>query len=192
MKQSLLFVAFSVSLAQSTLVIRQMQSQRYLDSVCSPNITVTSGTTIPPCISVQTIQAACAPKGTLSSDYLGHAECLCSPPSTFFADWLGCRNCLLVHGGSKWIPSLLGWSALIWAVTQRDHDTYASILSSASNVLCSGTPTAKFNDIFSTLEAKQTPDATGGTAFSDQYPSSTAVSLYYTAPGPQGSGAITG
>lgn len=77
-------------------------------------------------------------------------------------------------------------------MTQRDHDTYANILTAASSSLCTGTPTAKFEDVFATLESKATPVATGSTVFSDRFTSSTAVSLYYTASGVQGPGAITG
>jgi hypothetical protein len=177
MRKVLLLAVSSISLVQSDLVVRQnAPSQEYLDSVCSPSVNGTTDVTIPPCISIKSIQQQCRPNGTQPLDYVAHAECLCNSPSTFFSDWLGCRDCILVHGG----------------MTQRGHDTYAHILSAASSALCSGTPTAKFEDIFATLEPKASPVVTGSTVFSDQFPSSTAVSLYYTTSGVQGPGAITG
>lgn len=176
MRKKLLLAASFISLARSGLVVRQnVPNQEYLDSVCSPSVNGGTGA-IPPCISIKSIQQQCKPNGTQPLDYVAHAQCLCNGPSTFFSDWLGCRNCILIHGG----------------MTQRNHDTYADILSAASSSLCGGTPTAKFEDIFATVESKATPVASGSTVFSDLFPSSTAVSLYYTASGTQGPGAITG
>jgi hypothetical protein len=177
MRHALLLAVSCVPLAQSNLVVRQtVPDQQYLDSVCSPSLNGAVGETIPPCISIKTIQQQCKPNGTQPLDFAAHAQCLCNTPSTFFQDWLGCRHCILVHGG----------------MTQRDHDTYANILSAASSSICSGTPTAKFEDVFATLEPKAIPVATGSTVFNDQFTSSTAVSLYYTASGVQGPGVITG
>jgi hypothetical protein len=177
MRTTILLAASCVSLARSNSIVRDTApDQQYINSVCSPNVTATAGATIPPCVSIKTIQQECAPNGTQPLDFVAHAECLCNAPSTFFSDWLGCRNCILTHGG----------------MTQRDHDTYANILSAASSSLCTGTPTAKFEDICATVESKATPVATGSTVFNDQFTSATAVSLYYTASGVQGSGAITG
>lgn len=164
--------------AHSSLLHPRQDSneQAYINSVCSPNITDANGGTIPPCTSIVTIQSQCAPNGTDPIDYLAHAECMCAPPSSFFADWQGCQRCLFVHG----------------ARDQRDLDTYSVILSSASQALCTGTPTAVFADVFSSVAATVAPVATGATVLSDQFPSKTAVSLYYTASGSQGPGAITG
>jgi hypothetical protein len=176
MRKTLLLAASFVSLARSDLAARQnAPNQEYLDSVCSPSVDGATGA-IPPCISIKSIQQQCKPNGTQPLDYAAHAQCLCNAPSTFFSDWLGCRNCILIHGG----------------MTQRDHDTYDNILSAASSSICSGTPTARFEDIFAMVESKATPVASGSTVFSDLFPSSTAVSLYYTASGTQGPGAITG
>ena len=69
---------------------------------------------------------------------------------------------------------------------------YSSIISSASNLLCTGTPTADFAAIFSSVAATVAPATTGATILSDQFLSQSAVSLYYTATGSQGPGAITG
>lgn len=150
-------------------------NQEYINSVCSPNIT-TPGSTIPPCISITTIQSECTTNGTTPLDYLASAECMCNPPSTFFADWQGCQQCLFVHG----------------ARSQEDLDKYSSIISSASIILCTDTPTAGFAAIFSSVAATAAPTATGATVLSDQFPSQSAVSLYYTAVGSQGPGAISG
>ncbi|KIW04915.1 uncharacterized protein PV09_04085 [Verruconis gallopava] len=150
-------------------------NQAYLNSVCSPNVTDTSGT-LPPCISVINIQGECAPNNTDALGYLAMAECLCNPPSTFFADWLGCRDCLAFHGG-------LSDAALA---------RYSVVISSVSNAICTGTPTAQFADYFTSVDAA-VPGPTGtATGTTDQAPSQTAVSLYYTASGAQGPGAITG
>lgn len=61
-----------------------------------------------------------------------------------------------------------------------------------SNILCTGTPTADFAVIFSNVADTAAPTATGATVLSDKFPSQSAVSLYYTAVGSQGPGAITG
>ena len=78
------------------------------------------------------------------------------------------------------------------ARSQEDLDIYSSIISSVSNILCTGTPTADFAAIFSNVAATAAPTATGATVLSDQFPSQSAVSLYYTAVGSQGPGAISG
>jgi len=148
----------------------------YLNSVCSPNITESAGAIIPPCESVVNIQTRCQINGTTPLDYLAHAECMCSPPSTFFADWLGCRQCLFVHGG----------------LTQMQLSQYSAIISAASNALCTGTPTADFQSLFTQAGTAAVSVTSGSVVYSDQFPSSTAVSLYYTATGSQGAGAITG
>jgi hypothetical protein len=160
------------------LVIRQASSASnanldYLNSVCSPNIS--NPNPIPPCISVNTIETLCTPNGTTPLAYQAHAQCLCNTPSTFFQDWLGCRRCLVTHGG----------------LSEREFNGFRAVLAAASSSLCSGTPTTNFAAIF----ASATPSggaAQGPTTYSDQYPSSSAVSLYYTPSGVQGPGTITG
>jgi hypothetical protein len=160
------------------LVIRQASAASnanldYLTSVCSPNIT--NPNPIPPCISVNTIESLCTPNGTTPLAYQAHAQCICNAPSTFFQDWLGCRRCLVTHGG----------------LSEREFNGFRGVLAAASSSLCSGTPTTDFAAIF----ASATPTggaAQGATTYSDQYPSSSAVSLYYTPSGVQGPGAITG
>lgn len=145
----------------------------YLDSVCAPNIT--NPNPIPPCISIDTIQSLCAPNGTTPLAYQASAQCLCNPPSTFFSDWLGCRRCLVTHGG----------------LSEREYNGFSGVLAAASTQLCSGTPTTDFAAIFATATASGGA-AQGATTSSDAYPSQSAVSLYYTPPGPQGPGSITG
>jgi hypothetical protein len=150
-------------------------TQAYDDNVCSPKGTYKAGDTIPPCISIETIENGCAPNGTTPLAYLAHAQCMCSPPSSFFADWKGCQKCLFVHG----------------ARNEQESNKYASVMTLASNALCSGTPTAKWKDLFASEDWK-IANATGATVSSDQFPGQTAVSLYYTTTGKQGSGVVTG
>ena len=148
----------------------------YLDSVCSPNVTDTSGT-LPPCISVINIQGQCAPNNTDALGYEAMAQCLCNEPSTFFSDWIGCRECLEFHGG----------------LTGQDLARYSIVIESVSNAICTGTPTAQFADYFTSIDGAVAISYSGtDTVTSDQAPSQTAVSLYYTAPGAQGPGSITG
>ncbi|KAE9365635.1 hypothetical protein N431DRAFT_549750 [Stipitochalara longipes BDJ] len=144
--------------------------EAYLNSVCLPNVTEP---VIPPCQEITNIESACLPNGTTPLDLLAHAECMCG--GSYFADWIGCLDCDFVHGGRS--P----------AVTSAFH----TILSSASNELCTGTPTAEFQSIFQSLQYFPAANGTA-TDVSDLYPSQTAVSLYFTASGPQGPGAITG
>jgi hypothetical protein len=176
MKISLSFLPFLLSTGYSELLSRQASGEEaYLKSVCSPNITVTLGVTIPPCISIINIETQCEPNGTQPIQYLAHAECMCSG-SSYFADWKACQNCLYVHGGRS----------------QLDINGVLPIINSASNILCTGTPTAAFKQIFASVSEKATITPSGASVSSDKYPSQTAVSLYYTASGVQGPGAITG
>jgi len=69
---------------------------------------------------------------------------------------------------------------------------YSAIINAASSALCTGTPTANFQSIFSQAATAAAGVTSGSLVYSDQLASSTAVSFYYTAPGPQGPGAITG
>ncbi|PQE13928.1 collagen Mcl1 protein [Rutstroemia sp. NJR-2017a BBW] len=176
LRSSTLFALLSPPLLTSaSLLARQSSSANaelaYLDSVCSPNVTGSS--TIPPCISITTIQTLCLPNGTSSSDFLSSAQCMCS--GSFFSDWLGCLNCDYVHGGRS----------------DAEVSAYHSIISTVSNELCTGTPTAAFAALFSSAGGEDV--AVGGTG-TDKYPSQTAVSLYYTytGSGSQGPGVVTG
>lgn len=143
--------------------------------VCYPE--VNGSGTVPPCISIANIEAACQPNGTEAINYDAHAQCMCA--GSFFMDWRGCQNCLFVHGYRS----------------SRDHQYWEGVLSVASDALCHGTPTAVFKSLFASAEAntREAPIVTTGDAkTSDEFPSKTDVSLYYTATGPQGPGAITG
>ncbi|PSR87325.1 hypothetical protein BD289DRAFT_432528 [Coniella lustricola] len=144
----------------------------YVNDVCSPNITVTSDTVIPPCIEVVSIQEACSANDT---DYSAQAECMCT--SSYFNDWTGCQDCLYYHGQR----------------TERDEAFYNSVASVASQSLCdylsstaAPTPTTDFAGYFSVIAATLPPPTTGATISSDQAPSATAVSLYFTETGHQG------
>jgi hypothetical protein len=96
---------------------------------------------------------------------------------SFFTEWPFCLQCLYVHG----------------LRSARDTEFYRSVIASASSELCGQpTPTADFQDIFSKVQATLAQPTTGSTVSSDQFPSQTAVSLYYTASGSLGPGSITG
>ncbi|KAI3534227.1 hypothetical protein CABS01_01934 [Colletotrichum abscissum] len=153
------------------LDIRQT-TRPYQDVVCKPQ--TGSGAQLPPCVQIENIELACQPNGTNPIDYEAHAQCICG--GSFFAEKLACERCLTVHG----------------LRSERNLAFYSGVLSSASNALCTGTPTAVFASIYSGIEAAATPVTTGATVTSDQAPSNTAISLYYTASGPQGPGTITG
>lgn len=144
--------------------------EAYLSSVCTPPNVPNA-----PCQVIDNIESACQPNGTSTLAYLAHQECICG--GGFFSNWFGCLNCLYVHGGRSKAQSIV----------------FSQILKSASNSLCTGTPTAKFADIFASL-TNSLPNApsTVGTGTTDLFPSMTEVSLYYTASGNQGPGAITG
>ncbi|KAI4842778.1 hypothetical protein E4T44_07116 [Aureobasidium sp. EXF-8845] len=87
-----------------------------------------------------------------------------------------------------------GTSSLAYSAHNTVAEAFSAILSSASSQFCStATPTAVFASYFSALSDSSPQTATGAaTSVSDQYPSQSAVSLYYTATGNQGPGAITG
>ncbi|PMD19987.1 hypothetical protein NA56DRAFT_671665 [Hyaloscypha hepaticicola] len=144
--------------------------QAYLNSVCLPNVTTPI---IPPCQEITNIESFCLPNGTSPLDLLAHAECMCG--GSYFSDWLGCLNCDYVHGGRS--PAVVS--------------AFHTILSSASNELCTGTPTAAFSAIFQSLQYNVVANGSA-TDTTDLYPSQTAISLYFTASGPQGPGQITG
>lgn len=181
MQYSLILPALAATVSASSifegsiyggLVSRQSSSEEtYIDSVCQPNTT----DPVPPCQAIITIEEQCQPNGTSSLDYIAHQECMCG--GGFFSNWNGCQQCQYVHG----------------ARSEAVVEAFESIISSASVSLCTGTPTASFAAIFSSI-ADSAPQVASGaaTTVSDQYPSDAAVSLYYTASGPQGAGAITG
>jgi hypothetical protein len=77
-------------------------------------------------------------------------------------------------------------------LTQQELNQYSAVISAASTSLCTGTPTAPFPSIFASAGTAGASVTSGATTSSDQYPSQSAVSLYYTASGSQGPGAITG
>ncbi|KYG41234.1 hypothetical protein M433DRAFT_8117 [Acidomyces richmondensis BFW] len=155
----------------NALLRRQNPEEQYIATVCTPNIT----NPVPPCTQIISIQEECQPNGTEPLDYIASQECMCN--GGFFSNWIGCLNCQYVHGARSLAVS----------------SAFQNIISSASNALCTGTPTAGFAAIFSSI-SDSAPQVVSGAATmtSDQFPSQSAVSLYYTASGPQGAGAITG
>lgn len=174
---SLMILSITAALASAdafanALAARQTNdAQTYLNSVCLPNVT----NPVPPCQQIANIESTCAPNGTDPIDYVAHQECMCG--GGYFPNWIGCLNCLYVHG----------------ARSQAQSSAFAQIMTSASNILCTGTPTASFAAIFSSLsDANPVVASTAGTGMTDLYPSQTAVSLYYTASGNQQPGVITG
>ncbi|KAK1979152.1 hypothetical protein LZ30DRAFT_690879 [Colletotrichum cereale] len=150
----------------------RQDSRPYQDAVCKP--ATSSGSQVPPCVEIENIEVACKPNGTEPIHLEAHAQCMCG--GSFFAEKLACERCLFVHG----------------LRSEQNLAYYRGILSSASNALCTGTPTAEFSAVYSNIAAAATPVTTGATAKSDQAPSNTAISLYYTASGAQGPGSITG
>ncbi|TEA20523.1 hypothetical protein C8034_v001756 [Colletotrichum sidae] len=161
--------ALAFSTPHNLLGSRQKSNDPPPDAVCRPDV---SGGQLPPCVQVENIEIACAPNGTESIYLEAHAQCMCG--GSFFAEKLGCERCLRSHG----------------LRSERDFAFYSGILASASNALCSGTPTAAFATVYSNIEAAATPVTTGATARSTV--TNTAISVYYTPSGPQGPGSITG
>ncbi|KAF8849189.1 hypothetical protein BDZ45DRAFT_244548 [Acephala macrosclerotiorum] len=149
---------------EAALAARQSSTdeEAYLNSVCLPNVTAPA--VIPPCQEITNIESACLPNGTSTLDLIAHAQCMCG--GSYFEDWIGSLNCDYVHGGRS--P----------AVTSAFH----TILTSASNELCTGTPTASFQAIFSSLQYNVAANGSA-TDVTDLYPSQTAVSLYFTPTG---------
>lgn len=145
----------------------------YEELVCHP-ATSSPSDTVPPCTEIENIQAECALNGTEPLNFLAHAECMCG--GSFFIDWPACQKCLFVHG----------------LRTERDLEFYGSVISSVSQELCTGTPTADFVTLFDSVVATVASPTTGAAVLSDQFPSQAAVSLYFTATGHEGPGAITG
>lgn len=146
----------------------------YVDTVCKPAV-ANPGDTIPPCVEIETIETLCLPNGTAPIYLLAHQECMCG--GSYFSEWPACQNCLYYHGLRN----------------QREIEQYDSILTAASSTFCgAATPTTTFAAVFASIQATFPVPATGATVMSDRAPSSTAVSLYYTATGSQGPGPITG
>jgi hypothetical protein len=175
MKYSLALAALgsAVAASESPLLVRQTNNaEQYIQEVCFANTT----SPVPPCQAIMNIESACQPNGTSSLAYSAHQQCMCN--GGYFSNWRGCLNCQYVHGTRS------------EAVAEANY----AILSSASSQFCStATPTAVFASYFAALSDSSPQTATGAaTSVSDQYPSQSAVSLYYTATGNQGPGAITG
>ncbi|KAF2458968.1 hypothetical protein BDY21DRAFT_339430 [Lineolata rhizophorae] len=149
-------VLTTVTLASAKLLSRQDVGDDYIESVCSPNITSPSPESIPPCIQVTTIQTDCETLDEIDS----YQVCMCTT-NAFFESWSGRMDCLYVHG----------------AHSERDVTNWENILSSVSEDLCTGTPTASWPAIFSSVAEAATPVSTGATVLSDQYPSQTDVKV---------------
>ncbi|KAE8450131.1 hypothetical protein EG329_006912 [Mollisiaceae sp. DMI_Dod_QoI] len=160
----------SASVYEGVLNARQADANAYIQTVCYPNVT---SPTIPPCQEIINIESACLPNGTSSLDLLAHAECMCT--GSYFSDWIGCLDCLYVHG----------------ARSPAATSAFNTIITSVSQELCTGTPTAPFESLFSSLNYNM-PASGSQTVTTDLFPSQTAVSLYFTPSGIQGPGAITG
>ncbi len=69
---------------------------------------------------------------------------------------------------------------------------FNSIITTVSNALCTGTPTADFADLFTSASQVVGYASGTNTGTTDLYPSQTAISLYYTPTVKQGPGPITG
>lgn len=149
-------------------------ARNYEDAVCHPP--VKAGDTIPPCISVESIEAVCAPQKDEPSYYATSQQCMCK--GSYFSDWPGCQSCLFEHG----------------LRSERDVAQYDLILSAASSAFCdpSTTPTDVFKQYWTSASYTLAVPTTGATGKSDRAPGETAVSLYYTASVSQGAGTVTG
>jgi hypothetical protein len=171
---SLLVLATTTS--ATILTARQnngTDEEAYLAKVCSPEV---SSGPLPPCVSIQNIESQCQPNNTTPLGLSAHAQCICG--GSFFSDWEGCLACQTVHGARS--PPVA--------------EVFLSILTTASQALCTGTPTAPFASIFESVRATAgAEEAAQGVTASDRYPDQTAVSLYYTATQiVQGPGVIRG
>lgn len=174
---SLYLLLASSSASATVLSARQSaynstNTEAYLRKVCYPEV---SSGPIPPCQSTINIETACAPNGTDPLAINAHAQCMCT--GSFFADWEGCLACASAHG----------------ARSPRIVTAFWQIITSASNILCTGTPTAPFAAIFTGLTANSGVEegGSGDEVASDRFPDQTAVSLYYTQDVSQGPGSIT-
>ncbi|CAD0085101.1 unnamed protein product [Aureobasidium mustum] len=166
-------LATTVAALDHPLLGRQNDpTEQYIREVCYPDTT----SPVPPCQAIINIESACQPNGTTPSAYEAHQQCMCN--GGYFPNWSGCLNCEYVHGTRS----------------EAVREAFENIISSASSSFCgASTPTAVFAQYFSAVSDASPQTATGAaTTVSDQYPSQTAVSLYYTATGNQGPGAITG
>jgi hypothetical protein len=145
----------------------------YEQVVCHPPIKNPTDT-VPPCTEIENIEIMCTPNGTEPLYLQAHAQCMCG--GSFFPEWDACQQCLFFHG-------LRNDQQMVF---------YSSVITTVSYQLCTGTPTAPFNSIFSSVAAAIPPVTTGATTMSDHAPSQTAISLYYTPSGSLGPGQITG
>ncbi|OTA70675.1 hypothetical protein K449DRAFT_17098 [Hypoxylon sp. EC38] len=145
----------------------------YIASVCTPPDAPDQSDPAP-CIDVRYIRMACEPNGTSPLALDAHAQCMCH--GSYFAEYMGCVSCLLFHG----------------AISQRNYTYTSQVLSSASDMLCTGTPTAAFATLLSEVQTGVPEPTTGDTVLSDRKSGDAAVSLYYTTSGAQGPGFITG
>ncbi|KAI4729868.1 hypothetical protein E4T49_02330 [Aureobasidium sp. EXF-10728] len=165
-------LATAASASEHPLLARQTDNTAdYTREVCFPNTT----SPVPPCQAIINIESACQPNGTSPLAYQAHQQCMCN--GGYFPNWSGCLNCNYVHGLRS------------EAVAKANEN----IISSASSQFCgAATPTAVFASYFAAVSDASPQTASGATTVSDQFPSQSAVSLYYTATGNQGPGAITG
>lgn len=175
MKYNIALAALATTVAALEYPILGRQNdatEEYIQEVCYPNTT----SPVPPCQAIINIESACQPNGTTPLAYEAHQQCMCN--GGYFPNWSGCLNCEYVHGTRS----------------EAVREAFENIISSASSSFCgAATPSAVFASYFSAVSDASPQTATGAaTTVSDQYPSQTAVSLYYTASGNQGPGAITG
>ncbi|KAI0144208.1 hypothetical protein F4776DRAFT_653500 [Hypoxylon sp. NC0597] len=145
----------------------------YIASVCTPPKAPDQSEPAP-CIDARYIRVACEPNGTSPPALDAHAQCMCH--GSYFASYMGCVSCLLFHG----------------AISQRNFTYTSRVLSSASDMLCTGAPTAAFATLLSEVQTGVPQPTTGDAVLSDRKSGDAAVSLYYTTSGPQGPGVITG
>lgn len=149
-------------------------TEYYLAEMCMgdfENIDSIANATLP-CEIFSFMEVECDLEYDGPDDLLFQQECMCGAGSTFFDMMFACENCLKVHGGTE------------------NVDYYDdSALSSVSASFCAATPAIDFADALSTV-IEPLPTATGpGT---DQFPSQTAISDYFTGSLETKLGQITG
>lgn len=161
-------------LASAHAVARDDKGEDDVDTdVCYPDMTGSDNTA--PCVEISVVEATCQSNGTEEADDDTDAQCVCDGS---YVDEDGCQKCLVLHGFRN----------------EQDFEYWHSVLSVASDALCTGTQTeAAQSYIYSAECSADACDAvtTDNTEYVAMYPGITEDSLYYTPTVSQGPGPIT-
>jgi hypothetical protein len=139
----------------------QRRDDGYEAAVCYP--TVVPGNPLPPCVLIANQVNTCKPPSNSPSGFLSAQSCLCN--SRFFSDWVGCQDCLVYHG----------------LESENWYNAWVTEIASVSRAYCTGTPTAYFPTIFSSMTYSM--PSVVSEASSDKAPGQTDINLYYTPAG---------